>query len=709
MQVVRYLQRFARRLFPSIFMGCAFSCGGHTCQPAEPCSAVVIGPSGGIVVAHGGAVTLTFPPGAVTQDVAVSVEAAQAFPHDARVVNGTVFRFGPEGTQFSKPVQLVVKYGLDLVPLGATSLALYKVVGPAWQEVGGSVADAAGKTISAPIASFSTYGVRAVSIAATCTLSGSSLSWPVCPDDRTKLGQTYAEFNARGNVKYHSGVDIVSPEGTSVFAAGAGTVRRLDMQQGVFNGDNHCMGNVVIIDHSSGSNPAGPFSLYGHLQEIDIENGTLVAQGAMIGKVGSTGAGRIPNCPASITPHLHFEVKDHGVLGSMTDEGPYWGYTGDGQHLFGDDQHPFVTGVPYYHPDNYGYHDPILYLHDVSTRSSQIPVRMIVVGQETSLRVGPGDYRIVGTIGTGATLHAVRTSQTTSAPPCSGGWYEVERTDLIHFPYYFPDPQLGPGIIPEAWVCKGDGQDWFADVKSHYFGISCSDSYGGFGFVMIDYPRSGEEYPVPLRSTNGDVFCSHGSLAWDPTNQRLIDLGVGGKADYTGTSQLIAIDRFGDAPYSVLCTGSQPVLNLYTLAIDANGVVYGTNGTAFYRVNLSDCSEQLLGTSPTPVALQNITFDPDGRLYVSFYPVNGSVSLGIVDQVTWGVTTVCQNLAIPHANQPSPNIKGMAWDPASRVLVMTELYSYSLLTIDPTTCQVSVIWQAPNTDPYIPVGLAFVP
>ncbi|HQQ90130.1 MAG TPA: M23 family metallopeptidase, partial [Oscillospiraceae bacterium] len=55
----------------------------------------------------------------------------------------------------------------------------------------------------------------------------------------------------------------------------------------------------IIIDHGGGIS-----TLYGHLSDIYVEQGDIVAAGEAIGAVGSTGW--------STGPHLHFEVRIDG-------------------------------------------------------------------------------------------------------------------------------------------------------------------------------------------------------------------------------------------------------------------------------------------------------------------------------------------------------------------------------------------------------------
>jgi murein DD-endopeptidase MepM/ murein hydrolase activator NlpD len=88
----------------------------------------------------------------------------------------------------------------------------------------------------------------------------------------------------------HLGVDYVAPRGTPVSALGDGTIRFAR-----YKGAN---GNLVIIKH-----PKGFSTYYGHLHKIrrGIRRGARVAQGDIIGYVGSTGR--------STGPHLDFRMK----------------------------------------------------------------------------------------------------------------------------------------------------------------------------------------------------------------------------------------------------------------------------------------------------------------------------------------------------------------------------------------------------------------
>ena len=58
---------------------------------------------------------------------------------------------------------------------------------------------------------------------------------------------------------------------------------------------------MVIISHGNGVQ-----TVYAHCSQLIAKSGQSVAQGQVIGKVGSTGY--------STGPHLHFEIRVNGVL-----------------------------------------------------------------------------------------------------------------------------------------------------------------------------------------------------------------------------------------------------------------------------------------------------------------------------------------------------------------------------------------------------------
>jgi murein DD-endopeptidase MepM/ murein hydrolase activator NlpD len=115
------------------------------------------------------------------------------------------------------------------------------------------------------------------------------LSWPVAGPVTSGFGyRIHPIFHVR---KLHTGVDFDCEMGDSIKAAAAGTV--------IFTGWRGGYGKCTIIDHGGGI-----ATLYAHQSTISVTAGQVVARGAVIGKVGSTGY--------STGPHLHFEVRVNG-------------------------------------------------------------------------------------------------------------------------------------------------------------------------------------------------------------------------------------------------------------------------------------------------------------------------------------------------------------------------------------------------------------
>jgi murein DD-endopeptidase MepM/ murein hydrolase activator NlpD len=113
--------------------------------------------------------------------------------------------------------------------------------------------------------------------------SSSGLVWPVSGPVTSSFGWRWGRM--------HEGIDIGVGTGTPIHAAASGTV--------IYCGWESGYGNLTVIDH--GGNLA---TAYGHQSSISVACGQQVAQGQVIGAVGSTGH--------STGPHLHFEVRVNG-------------------------------------------------------------------------------------------------------------------------------------------------------------------------------------------------------------------------------------------------------------------------------------------------------------------------------------------------------------------------------------------------------------
>lgn len=91
----------------------------------------------------------------------------------------------------------------------------------------------------------------------------------------------------------HKGVDMACPSGTPIYATRAGTVTVASYQAGG-------AGYYVSINHGDGF-----ASIYMHMTRYAVSKGQSVAQGELIGYVGSTGI--------ATGPHLHFGVSYGGT------------------------------------------------------------------------------------------------------------------------------------------------------------------------------------------------------------------------------------------------------------------------------------------------------------------------------------------------------------------------------------------------------------
>jgi murein DD-endopeptidase MepM/ murein hydrolase activator NlpD len=96
-----------------------------------------------------------------------------------------------------------------------------------------------------------------------------------------------------GRFRMHKGVDYAAGTGTPIQAAGDARVQSVGWQGGY--------GKAVVLDHGRGYT-----TLYGHMSRFgNIRPGQRIAQGTVIGYVGSTGM--------STGPHLHYEFRINGV------------------------------------------------------------------------------------------------------------------------------------------------------------------------------------------------------------------------------------------------------------------------------------------------------------------------------------------------------------------------------------------------------------
>jgi septal ring factor EnvC (AmiA/AmiB activator) len=113
------------------------------------------------------------------------------------------------------------------------------------------------------------------------------LEWPVAGEIAGRFGQPAGR---QGGPLVRTGMEIATPEGTSVHAIHGGTVSYAEGYTG--------LGTLVILDHG-GNN----FSLYGYLLSLSVQRGEVVDAGDEVGRVGPS-----PDGP----PQLYFELRVDG-------------------------------------------------------------------------------------------------------------------------------------------------------------------------------------------------------------------------------------------------------------------------------------------------------------------------------------------------------------------------------------------------------------
>ena len=104
------------------------------------------------------------------------------------------------------------------------------------------------------------------------------------------FGRRRSPFTNR--MQFHSGIDIVSRQGTPIMAPADGLVIKAKREGGY--------GNIIEIRHMQGI-----VTRYAHNKKNLVRAGMRVKRGSIIAQVGSTGR--------STGPHLHYEVRLNGV------------------------------------------------------------------------------------------------------------------------------------------------------------------------------------------------------------------------------------------------------------------------------------------------------------------------------------------------------------------------------------------------------------
>jgi murein DD-endopeptidase MepM/ murein hydrolase activator NlpD len=123
--------------------------------------------------------------------------------------------------------------------------------------------------------------------------SNARVLWPTDGHFTSSFGwRTHPIF---GDRRFHAGIDIGAPYGTSVWSADDGTV--------VYAGYASGYGTLVLISHGT----VGGKDIttgYAHMSALLVSEGQHVSRGQQVGRVGNEGN--------STGPHLHFEVRLDG-------------------------------------------------------------------------------------------------------------------------------------------------------------------------------------------------------------------------------------------------------------------------------------------------------------------------------------------------------------------------------------------------------------
>jgi murein DD-endopeptidase MepM/ murein hydrolase activator NlpD len=123
------------------------------------------------------------------------------------------------------------------------------------------------------------------------------LERPIAPRDNDRIDQTYRYGSTMGgNFQQHQGVEFNNPDGTTVVAAGAGSV--------VYAGPAEAGALTVSIRHDTTVTRGGVtyrlYSTYYHNSALDVKLGDRVRAGQRISRVGNTGR--------ATNDHLHLEL-----------------------------------------------------------------------------------------------------------------------------------------------------------------------------------------------------------------------------------------------------------------------------------------------------------------------------------------------------------------------------------------------------------------
>lgn len=98
----------------------------------DPAGADVVGPEGGVVVSEDGRLTIDIPEGALTDEVALTIETVDDEPDKAL---GPAYRVRPVGTVFETPVQVLYDFSAEGMAVDRQHVALVVERHDGWSEL----------------------------------------------------------------------------------------------------------------------------------------------------------------------------------------------------------------------------------------------------------------------------------------------------------------------------------------------------------------------------------------------------------------------------------------------------------------------------------------------------------------------------------------------------------------------------------------------
>lgn len=184
----------------------------------------------------------------------------------------------PHGMPFGQPT--------PLSPTTAQSApSITSATPPAQEEVLPQALQPSPLIPAAPQQAASAATGAASSVSPATVAAAPKFAWPL-------QGPVLSAYGPKAQGQNNDGLNIGAPKGAPVQAAAPGTV--------VYAGDEmKGFGNLVLIRHKDGW-----ITAYAHLDRMIVDKDSVVAQGDMIGTVGSTGG--------VSAPQLHFEIRQDG-------------------------------------------------------------------------------------------------------------------------------------------------------------------------------------------------------------------------------------------------------------------------------------------------------------------------------------------------------------------------------------------------------------